>query len=522
MTYPDGSPTSKKFMQYARALLPLVLLASWPFVAFLANNRDQTLRASDVIIPWFAVVAGTVAGTLIFALLLRNRPINRISIVVGALCAAFFSFGSVAHALILFGVELGTIWLAVWFVIFVLAGWLSWSLANRPASSFVTTVVGLALLAWPALQVATSSIGGVTPRTDLVHSSEQPVVRAAGTNRPNVYWFLLDGYVRDDALRRYFGHDNGPFLKFLSSRGFQVARSALANYDNTTLSLTSTLNTTYQQLPGGDRPDPKVQISNLSGFNPVVRGFDALGYRYLHAPYAGAAKTQCGGSEDRCIHARPTGSIPLNEVQVSLLQLTPLFRLSRKLLPNAFRYDHIFVEDVMGAIGPKEVSPFFLFAHILSPHAPPRYAEDCTRLDGVISAIDVGEGAYDPAQFRTDTACTNRSIEKAITQILENDDTDPIIIIQGDHGFKFRLPNEPPITPEDMIRGDQPVRRLATLNAIRLPTSCSAQFRDDLSPVNTFRLVFACIDGSKPKLLPDRHFLRPRGAAGGVIEIDPT
>ena len=99
MTDPDGSPTSKKFMQYARALLPLVLLASWPFVAFLANNRDQTLRASDVIIPWFTVVAGAVAGTLIFALLLHNRPINRISIVVGVLCAAFFSFGSVRQSI---------------------------------------------------------------------------------------------------------------------------------------------------------------------------------------------------------------------------------------------------------------------------------------------------------------------------------------------------------------------------------------------------------------------------------------
>jgi hypothetical protein len=522
MTGPEGSQTSKKIVQYARALLPLILLASWPFVAFLANNRDQTLRASDVLIPWIAVVVCAVASALVATKLLRNRPINRIAIVVGILCVAFFSFGSVAHVLILSGVELGTIWLAAWFVIFVFAGWVSWSLANRPAAGFVTTVAGLALLAWPALQVATSSIGDTTPRTEPVHGSEQMAVRVTGTNPHNVYWFLLDGYVRSDALKRYFDHDNEPFLRFLTSRGFQVARSSFANYDNTTLSLTSTLNASYRQLPGSDRPDPKVQISTLSGFNPVVRRFDALGYRYLHAPYAGAAKTQCGGSEDRCIHARPTGSVPLNEVQVSLLQLTPLFRLSRKLLPQAFRYDHIFVEDVMAAIGPGEASPFFLFAHILSPHAPPRYADDCARLDGVISAIDVGEGAYDPKQFRTDTVCTNRSIEKAIIQILANDDTDPIIIIQGDHGFKFRLPGEPPVAPEDMVRGDQPTRRLATLNAARLPASCRSQFRDDLSPVNTFRLVFACIDGGVADFLPNRHFLRPRGAAGGVIEIDPT
>ena len=80
MTGPEGSQTSKKIVQYARALLPLILLASWPFVAFLANNRDQTLRASDVLIPWIAVVVCAVASALVATKLLRNRPINRIAI----------------------------------------------------------------------------------------------------------------------------------------------------------------------------------------------------------------------------------------------------------------------------------------------------------------------------------------------------------------------------------------------------------------------------------------------------------
>ncbi|MBT4905318.1 MAG: hypothetical protein HON62_00410, partial [Rhodospirillaceae bacterium] len=165
---------------------------------------------------------------------------------------------------------------------------------------------------------------------------------------------------------------------------------------------------------------------------------------------------------------------------------------------------------------------FFLFAHILSPHAPPRFAPDCDRLNGVISAVDVGEHVYDPAQFRTDTICTNRSVERALTQIITNDTTDPIIILQGDHGFKFRLPGETPATPEIAIKGAEPARRLATLNAIRLPAACRSRFHDSLSPVNTFRLVFACLEGRAPDLLPERHFLRPRGADGGVVEVNPA
>jgi hypothetical protein len=522
MTDTNAKTTDGGLAQIIRGLTPLALLASWPFVAFLANNRAQTLRLNEVLIPWIAYLTVVILGTLFIALLLRRQPIGRIAIVIGVLSAIFFSFGSIAHLLILAGIELGTIWLSVWLVVFILAGWFSWSLARRPSAGFVTTVVGLALIVWPATQLLTSGFGAATPQTAVPAGESSAAARTGGTNHPNVYWFLLDGYVRDDSLKRYFDHDNEPFLRYLVDRGFQIARAAYANYDNTTLSLTSTLNATYRQLPDGARPDPAIQISTLSGFNPVVRKFDSLGYRYLHAPYAGAAKTQCGGSEDRCIHARPSGSIQLNEVQVSLLQLTPLFRVARKLLPGAFRYDHIFVEDVMAAIGPTETSPFFLFAHILSPHAPPRFAPDCDRLNGVISAVDVGEHVYDPAQFRTDTICTNRSVERALTQIITNDTTDPIIILQGDHGFKFRLPGETPATPEIAIKGAEPARRLATLNAIRLPAACRSRFHDSLSPVNTFRLVFACLEGRAPDLLPERHFLRPRGADGGVVEVNPA
>ncbi|MBN42213.1 MAG: hypothetical protein CL573_01845 [Alphaproteobacteria bacterium] len=503
-------------------MAPLVLLTSWPFVAFLANNLDQTLRSREVVLPWAAMLAVAVASTLALSLLLHKQPLARIAIVIGVLSAVFFSFGSVAHLLILAGIEFGTTWLGVWLIVFVAAGWVSWVLAQRPSAGFVMTVVGLALIAWPTMQIIANSGGTLEPRADLSSVGKTVTNRTSETKQHNVYWFLLDGYARDDSLARYFNHDNQPFLDFLTARGFQIAHSAFANYDNTTLSLTSTLNITYRQLPNGDPPNSAEQISTLSGFNPVVRGFDALGYRYFHAPYAGAAKTQCGGSEDRCIHARPSGDVPLNEVQISLLKLTPLFRISRRILPGAFRYDHIFVEDVMAAISPTESSPFFLFAHILSPHAPPRFAPDCTRLKGVISAVDIGEGVYDPIQFRTDTVCTNRSLEDAVTQVLANDDTDPIIILQGDHGFKFRLPGEAPITPEGVTLGEEPARRLATLNALRLPATCQTQFHDALSPVNTFRLVFACLKGQMAALLPDRHFLRQRGANGGLVEVDPV
>ena len=57
-------------------------------------------------------------------------------------------------------------------------------------------------------------------------------------------------------------------------------------------------------------------------------------------------------------------------------------------------------------------------------------------------------------------------------------------------------------------------RRLAILNAVRLPKRCRETLYSDLSPVNTFRVVFACLEGRASKLLPDRHFFRAKDDDG--------
>lgn len=500
------------------SLVAFVFLVGWPFVSFLASNTTEALRLQDVVAPWATYQACVLGVILILSQLLQQIPIRRWFIVFGFLSATFFSFGVIAHLLILVGIQRGTTWLVTWGIIFCLVSWLSWTLSRKPAASPVTFAVALALIIGPSMQLAFEALKATRsiPQTVIVNKIEGHLPLR------NVYWFLLDGYVRGDSLKRYFAHDNSSFTDFLVANDFEIADFAYSNYDNTTLSLTSTLTTHYQQLPESSRPESSFQVAILSGFNPVVEKFSSLGYRYIHAPYGGSAKTQCGGNEHRCIRARPSGRIPLNEAQVSLLQLTPLFRVFRRLFENAFRYDHIFIDDIVANIKPSREQPFFLFAHILSPHAPPRFTADCQRIEGVTKPVNIRELAYDPNQFRIDTICTNQSLVEAISYIQTTDKTDPIIIIQGDHGFKFRLPGEHTPDPNKVTQGSEPFRRLAILNAIRLPHSCKSSFYNSISPINTFPLVFACLEGVQPKYKKDQHFLRPWGASGQVVAVDPS
>jgi len=62
---------------------------------------------------------------------------------------------------------------------------------------------------------------------------------------PDIYYIILDGYLRSDYLEEYFGHDNLPFLTELEQRGLYIVASSRSNYLNTNYSLNSSLNMMY-------------------------------------------------------------------------------------------------------------------------------------------------------------------------------------------------------------------------------------------------------------------------------------
>jgi hypothetical protein len=72
----------------------------------------------------------------------------------------------------------------------------------------------------------------------------------------------------------------------------------------------------------------------------------------------------------------------------------------------------------------------------------------------------------------------NKKMEKIVSEILSKSKTEPVIIIQADHG--------PQITP-----GGETLRaRMGILNAYHMPDKESSFLYESITPVNTFRLIF--------------------------------
>ena len=480
------------------SIFVLTLFASWPFLSFLATNQEQTVYHQSILLAWglFLLLVFAVLGAA--RLVLRGSPLSRPAVLIAVCSLMFFSFGSLSKLLLGFGVELGVVRLSIWLVLFLVAAALAWRLSVRPGTVRVLVVVSLALVAMPMVQLGLFLL---KPAAEEKAETVGMTRAASAARQPNVYWLVMDGYTRNDILKANLGYDNAVFVEELNRRGFIVPTKSYSNYGSTSLSISTTVTMNYY-LPAEGRHS-SMWDSKITGSNNVVRRFKRLGYYYIHAGFGGGSyKSRCGGIEDRCIVAPPTGLLSLDQAQVNLLRLTPLFRVVRRLWRDLIRFDYLFVSDLVDNLPNNKLVPFYLFAHILSPHPPARYAQDCSRLPEMSSVITAGAGSR--VEYIHDLKCLNRNLLNLIDHIQETDGSDPIILIQGDHGYRYYgLATDPAAggTKNQLRRA-----RYAIFNAFRLPADCRDHIYNSISPVNTFRVVFACIEGRAPKLLPDRFY----------------
>ncbi len=325
-----------------------------------------------------------------------------------------------------------------------------------------------------------------------------------------MYYFILDMYGRHDQLQRVLDFDNTPFLRQLQERGFFIAGESLANYGITELSVPATLAMDYIVEPGDTVLQDRFFTHLTRGHNPVVRWFRDLGYAYAHAHSSGRHGSTCGGAEDYCLDAR--GLADLTETEIHLLAQTPVLAIANGLeqrgyIGQVFRHHVVGVTDVLNML-PKTMSqPFFLFSHIMAPHPPYRYHADCSprflTASGMSLRADRQGNDIEKPLYLDNLKCVNKQLVAVIDNILSVDPS-AIVIFQGDHGSAFTVDYGKPLSEWSKA---QFLERYGILNAVRFPSSCHSMLYPSFSPVNTFRLVFSCLEGGAENLLPDRAIL---------------
>lgn len=338
----------------------------------------------------------------------------------------------------------------------------------------------------------------------------QPLPATTGTP-PDVYYIMLDGYGRADVLDALYGVDNQQFIGYLEARGFYVAPRSHTNYPRTTFSLLSTLNMQYldplSSAGVGRRGAVNVSPSRyLMQRNAVVRSFKAQGYEFV---LVASGYDDFGTAQNPLADEILCNRLSMNPLMIGLYNRTPLTLLGwEKISPYT---DHRRkVTCVLEALQTMQdrPGPQFIFAHLLAPHPPFLWdpAGEVNEPSRAFALNDANHFEGSDEEYVTGYAgqlrYINGQLQAVVDAILARSAQPPVIILQGDHGPGLLWEWDDP-------EGSYVPERFGIFAAYYLPALEGNPIPPDITPVNTFRILFNSYFDANMPLLPNRSYTMP-------------
>ena len=366
--------------------------------------------------------------------------------------------------------------------------------------TLIINLVMLVMIVVQAIRITTYSVNAKILANQSAGSQESTLLQPEDPeNMPDVYLIILDKYARSDVIKCTLGYDNSEFVEGLEELGFFVPTCSRSNYAFTVMSLSSQLNYAYVE---DLTDDPCLETTKaLIQDNIVHNAFEEIGYTtiafemgfswgnmkqfdYYFDDYPENAETWSLDPFE-ILYLKSTAGILLFEDNAELGAKITLSDLEEKAQRT------MLILDVLPEI-PQMPGPKFIHAHIISPHPPYVFNADGTlNMDAEEIKMTVGY----PEQLRF----LEPRLLEVIEEILETSKTDPIIIIEGDHGY-----------------GDEYVT--SNFMALYLPDGGAEELDDHLTMINVFPHIFNTYFGTDIDYLPEVSYTHTKDWYESVIQ----
>ncbi|MCY4021807.1 MAG: hypothetical protein OXG39_20580 [Chloroflexi bacterium] len=407
-------------------------------------------------------------------------------------------------------------------------------------------IILLALLAIPITEIASSYVSksiNLQPISALGYTSpaQDPVPKVYDSeSRPDIYYIIPDGYLRDSLLKTLINYNNSAFTQGLEDRGFTIVDHAQSNYAATLLSIASVLNMQYldnNPLPTSDLDFLRFSIAD----NKVARQLQHMGYTYVQLlsgfwmpnpnadiirDFTPSGTIEIEVSQSDFSMAILTGlprkwkTIPIFEniykrPFAPLYLRTTLLRIaSTRLYERIFRdaaqpYDLMDPERFLDTVAEaKSIAHMpeatFAVIHLMKPHLPIYFDENGA----------IGERNWHPSDSEViaELKFVNAKFLEMINAILEESRNPPVIVFQADHGS----------THIDVSNELKSHVTFAPYAAYHFPDAYSISFPKPFTLINTFPLLLNEIFETNYELLDDRLIDLPLGYKDMFEQQDVT
>lgn len=501
------------------------LFALYPVLALLSENINE-VPISDAYRSFLVVLA--IAIITLGLMRLISRDWIKASLLTSLFLIVIFSYGhaySLLKPVVVGGVMIGRHRFLIPFFGLVSAGgtWIILTRTRIPVSltRYLNLVAAISIIipTYAIVRYILQPEAEWNPESAVASTKETTLPPNATGPLPDIYYIIVDAYARADILLEQFNYDNSDFMDFLRDRGFYVADNSDANYLWTTLSLTSTLNMDYfsnldiNPSEGGypynlERLLQKSIVRNtlenlgystagmMTGYRPTELR-DAEYFLTPDLTTTDLIETMGGFNAFEGMLLRSTAGLIL--IDLDALSNTKAVQLLEDKLERPHQVQRLIILTTFDNLKqvPNIPSPKFVFVHILSPHRPYLFGPNGENTDNkeVFTLAENQPGYGEREDYRDQLIFITTKLEDTIDTILSRSEHPLVIILQADHG-----PWVGGMDWEDL--SDEAIRgRAAILNAYYMDERCQTQLSPDITPVNTFRVIFNCYFGASYELL---------------------
>jgi hypothetical protein len=482
-----------------------VLFAIYP-VIFLYSNNVEDLLFSQLYVPVVMAFAGTILCWALLSILTKD-PLKA-GLITTLFIFIFFSYGILIDWLVslnLFAIKHRYILPIVLFIA-AYSGYSVSLIKNRELMINVGKILTVAvtiLLLINLLNVIPLEFKKIQYTNQKNIYIGNQFVGNQSDEFPDIYYIILDEYASSDTIQEIWGYDNSEFENHLKSEGFYIARNSTVRYPITELSLDASLNMEY--------PGPKIspqefntvilndQIESYLGYpmideykkireNKVVSYLKSKNYTIIVLDGLYSAKPAVGlMNADFHYNYILEKKVPLiDDFSFMILDnsiLKPfifLFEMDNVISSNDMsRYSTQYILSKIVNI-PQIKGPKFVFVHLMIPHTPFIFDQNGYRVNP-----DNKVNWRDKQYYLNQYIYTNNKISSVVDEILSKSDVPPIIILQSDHGPR------PFIAAKEDQTLDIPVIDMNKIfNAYYLPDGGNVSVYQNISPVNSFRVIF--------------------------------
>jgi len=466
------------------------------------NIAEMSFR--EIIFPAGVSIVFAFVLWLIFSGIIRDKL--KAGIITTIFLFLFFSYGRVWDNLYDFFRQhhlKEELFIILYLTIFIISGFII--IISKKRFQLITKYLNIVTIILVAINIIMIITQSLSHRTYI--SSEQSLSSQKKVlhQYPDIYYIILDGYGRDDILKEFYQYDNSAFIKFLSKKGFYIARKSTSNYAQTSLSLSCSLNLMYLDNISkrmGEKSFNRKPLRELIRHNRVAKFLKMHGYKFVSFA-TGIAITEIRNAD---IYLSPHWSF--SEFENILINTTPIpffmEKFSAKTLYDLHRERVLYIFDHIASLSHIE-SPKFVFVHIVAPHPPFIFGRNGEKIK-TSKKFSFADGKFIMKRmgyvknYKNQLIFITKKVKETIDKLLSNSSDLPIIIIQSDHGPGSIL-NWSHFN-DDVLR-----ERMSILNAYFFPDKKAYKYLyPSITPVNTFRLIFNIYFGADYKLLEDRNY----------------